>query len=59
LWISIQNLLIYKLQRAKQDVACRMLAIRVVAMGKTQADALRAIGEAPGADLSDDPFKAK
>jgi hypothetical protein len=58
-WMTIQNLLIYKLQRAKQEVACRMLAIRVAAMGDTQAAALKAIGEAQGADLNDNPFNVK
>ena len=44
-WICLQNLLVYKIQRASQEVACRMLAIKVAAMGETQKAALEAIGE--------------
>lgn len=55
--IAIQNLLIYKLNRAKQEVACRMLAIKIAAMGETQAAALEAIREAPGVDQTVSPFK--
>jgi hypothetical protein len=55
-WISLQNLLVYKLQRAKQEIACRMLAIKVAAMGEAQRAALETIGETTGAPLADDPF---
>lgn len=44
-WICLQNLLAYKMQQAAQEVACRMLAIKVAAMGETQKAALVAIGE--------------
>lgn len=58
-WITVQNVLIYKLQKAKQEIACRMLAIKVAAMGETQRVALKAIGEATGPELPDSPFKEK
>jgi len=58
-WISLQNVLIYKLQRAKQEVACRMLAIRVAAMGEVQKAALEALGEAKADTNLDVTFKDK
>jgi hypothetical protein len=58
-WITIQNVLIYKLQRAKQEVACKMLAIKVSAMGETQRAALEVIQDTKTEGLSDDPFKTK
>jgi hypothetical protein len=57
--IIIVNTLIYKLQRAKQEVACRMLAIKVAAMGEIQKAALAEIGEATSVELNDQPFKDK
>jgi hypothetical protein len=59
IWITIQNALIYKLQRAKQEVACRMLAIKVAAMGETQQAALKAMEETKSIELSDSPFQNK
>jgi hypothetical protein len=35
-WIAIHNVIIYKHQKVKQEIACRMLAIKVAAMGETQ-----------------------
>jgi hypothetical protein len=58
-WITIQNILIYKLQRAKQEVACRMLGIKVAAMGETQRAALQTMGETKTLELPDSPFKNK
>ena len=58
-WISIQNLLIYKLQKVKQEIACRMLAIKVAGMGETQRAALTAMGEIQPENSPDDPFKSK
>ena len=58
-WITIQNILIYKLQRAKQEIACRMLAIKVAAMGETQRAAIETIGETKSVELQDSPFKSK
>jgi HAMP domain-containing protein len=58
-WITIQNLFIYKLQRAKQEVACRMLAIKVAAMGEIQNAALRELGEAKSETAQDVQFMTK
>jgi len=58
-WINIQNFLIYKLQRAKQEIACKILAIRVAAMGETQRAALEGIVDTKTEVLPDDPFKNK
>lgn len=58
-WISFQNLLTYKLQRAKQEVACRMLAIQVAAMGDIQRAALNEINRTPSDLGSDREFMTK
>jgi hypothetical protein len=46
-------------QRAEQEIACRMLAIKVAAMGEIQKAALAEIGEATSIELNDQPFKDK
>jgi uncharacterized membrane protein len=56
-WISIQNVLIYKLQKVKQENACKMLAIRVAAMGETQRAALATIGETTADRVPEVSFK--
>lgn len=59
IWISVQNLLAYKLQRAKQEIACKMLEIKVSAMGKAQQTTIEAMRDTKETETTDHQFIIK
>jgi cytochrome c biogenesis protein CcdA len=55
--LSVHNIMVFKLQKLKQDTACRMLEIRMKGIQIAHTTTVAAVSETRNESLPDDPFQ--